>query len=165
MLLLGDGVRLLVGQSSPDSPGLLVSEVEGEVFRLLVELSEVLSLLLVDDGEDSGDGLSDAVAAGRSVTVHLTRDMWAVNMESYGVSGHDVHGLRLESLRAAMPWHPWCPSTSSAAIAGRSFLKPVLAFRANASFAPRPPAPLFASSTEVLTHILVNLLADPPAIF
>jgi hypothetical protein len=56
-------------------------------------------------------------------------------------------------------------STSSTAMTARSFLKPVLAFRANASFAPRPPAPLFASSTEVLTHILVNLLADPPAIF
>lgn len=106
MLLLGDGVRLLVGQSSPDSPGLLVSEVEGEVFRLLVELSEVLSLLLVDDGEDSGDRLSDAVAEGRSVMVHLTRNIWAVDMGSYGVSGHDVDGLRLERLRAAMPWHP-----------------------------------------------------------
>lgn len=29
---------------------------------LLVEVSEVLPLLLVDDGEDSGNGLSDSVA-------------------------------------------------------------------------------------------------------
>lgn len=31
VLLLGDGVRLLVGQTSSDSSGLLVSEVKGEV--------------------------------------------------------------------------------------------------------------------------------------
>jgi hypothetical protein len=97
VLLLGDGVRLLVGQSSPDSPGLLVSEVEGEVFRLLVELSEVLSLLLVDDGEDSGDGLSDAVAEGRSVTVHLTRDMWRHVGRGHGI---------LWSFRASCWWTP-----------------------------------------------------------
>jgi hypothetical protein len=32
---------------------------------LLVEVSEVLPLLLVDDGEDSGNGLSDSVARGQ----------------------------------------------------------------------------------------------------
>lgn len=77
MLLLRDGRLLLEGESSSDSSGLLVSEVKGSVwmsgiyrmkdgvglaFRLLVELSEVLSLLLVDDGEDSSNRFSDGRA-------------------------------------------------------------------------------------------------------
>lgn len=80
VLLLGDSRRLLGGQSSSDSTGLLVSEVKGEVWKtkvrrvkvkrkndgrtlgLLVELPKVLPLLLVDDSEDSGNRLADSVA-------------------------------------------------------------------------------------------------------
>lgn len=80
VLLLGDSRSLLGSQSSSDGTGLLVSEVKGEVCRikvrrckvermddrrtlgLLVELPEVLPLLLVDDSEDSGNGLADSVA-------------------------------------------------------------------------------------------------------
>ena len=63
VLLLGDKVGLVLGQSSSDSPGLLVSEVEGKVLGVLalVQLPDVLPLLLVDDGQDSGDRLSDTV--------------------------------------------------------------------------------------------------------
>lgn len=80
VLLLSDSRRLLSGQSSSDSTGLLVSEVKGEVWKtkvrrvtvkrkidghtlgLLVELPKVLPLLLVDDSEDSGNRLADSVA-------------------------------------------------------------------------------------------------------
>lgn len=65
VLLLGDSRSLLGGQSSSDSTGLLVSEVKGEVLGLLVELPEVLPLLLVDDSEDSGNGLADSVDLGQ----------------------------------------------------------------------------------------------------
>jgi hypothetical protein len=41
VLLLGDEVRLVLGQSSSDGPGLLVTEVEGEVYRNTIELFEV----------------------------------------------------------------------------------------------------------------------------
>jgi hypothetical protein len=55
---------LLGGQAAADGTSLLVAEVEGKVLRLLVELAEVLALLLVDDGEDTGDRLADSVAGG-----------------------------------------------------------------------------------------------------
>lgn len=80
MLPLSNSVGFLVRKSSTDGSGLLVSEVKGEVCErrvrfkpciaitkvrtlgLLVELPEVLPLLLVDDGENSGDGFADGVA-------------------------------------------------------------------------------------------------------
>jgi hypothetical protein len=89
VLLLGDEVGLVLGEPSSDGPGLLVTEVEGKVCRAqeswsarsvprlnqkicgtghtlgvlaLVQFPNVLPLLLVDDGQDSGDGLSDTVA-------------------------------------------------------------------------------------------------------
>lgn len=65
VLLLGDSRSLLGSQSSSDGTGLLVSEVKGEVLGLLVELPEVLPLLLVDDSEDSGNGLADSVDLGQ----------------------------------------------------------------------------------------------------
>ncbi len=38
-------------------------EIETErTFGFLVEFTQVLPLLLVDDGEDTGDGFSDSVA-------------------------------------------------------------------------------------------------------
>jgi len=59
----GDGRSLLLGKAATDGTSLLVAEVEGEVLRLLVELAEVLALLLVDDGKNTGDRLADSVAA------------------------------------------------------------------------------------------------------
>lgn len=58
----GLGVLLLLGETATDGASLLVTEVEGHVLRLLVELAEVLALLLVDDSEDTGDRLADSVA-------------------------------------------------------------------------------------------------------
>ena len=60
----GLGVLLLLGETATDGASLLVTEVEGNVLRLLVELAEVLALLLVDDGKDTGDRLADSVAEG-----------------------------------------------------------------------------------------------------
>jgi hypothetical protein len=62
--LKGDGRSLLGGEAATDGTSLLVTEVEGEVLRLLVELAEVLALLLVDDGKNAGDRLANSVAAG-----------------------------------------------------------------------------------------------------
>ena len=50
------------GQPSTDSTSLLYAEVKGSIFLLLVELPEVLSLLLVDNSQNPGDGLADGVA-------------------------------------------------------------------------------------------------------
>ena len=77
VLLLGDLGRLVLGQLPSDRSGLLVSEVKGHVLGVLVELPEVVSLLLVDDGEDSGDRLSNSVAKG--ITARVTRVVsWTV---------------------------------------------------------------------------------------
>jgi hypothetical protein len=51
-------------EATTDSTGLLDAEVEGEVLLALVELAEVGAGLLVDDGEDTGDGLADGGAVG-----------------------------------------------------------------------------------------------------
>lgn len=64
----GLGVLLLLGETATDGASLLVTEVEGNVLRLLVELAEVLALLLVDDGQDTGDRLADSVAEGLART-------------------------------------------------------------------------------------------------
>lgn len=58
----GGGVLLLLGKTATDGASLLVTEVEGHVLRLLVELAEVLALLGVDNGQDTGDRLADSVA-------------------------------------------------------------------------------------------------------
>jgi len=60
LLRLQQGLLALVlAQASSDGTGLLRSEVEGEVFLVLVEEAELCSLVGVDDCEDLGDGLSD----------------------------------------------------------------------------------------------------------
>lgn len=61
VLLLGDEVGLVLGQPTSDSSGLLVSKVKGNVLGVLrlVQVPDVLPLLLVDDGQDTGDRLSD----------------------------------------------------------------------------------------------------------
>ena len=56
LLRLQQGLLTLVlAQTSSDGPGLLWSEVEGEVFLVLVEEAELCSLVGVDDGKDLGD--------------------------------------------------------------------------------------------------------------
>lgn len=53
-----------LGQFPSDRAGLLWAEVEGEELLVLVELAQVLTLLLVDDGQDTGDATADAGAVG-----------------------------------------------------------------------------------------------------
>jgi hypothetical protein len=45
----------VLAQTSSDGAGLLWSEVEGEVFLVLVEEAELCSLIGVNDGKDLGD--------------------------------------------------------------------------------------------------------------
>ena len=52
---------LLWSETASDSAGLLVAHVEWDTLAL-VRLSDVLTLLLVDDGEDASDGLANRVA-------------------------------------------------------------------------------------------------------
>ena len=54
-LLFRHDRALVLAQAPPDRSGLLGAQVEGEVFLLLVEDAELLSLVRVDDGEDAGD--------------------------------------------------------------------------------------------------------------
>ena len=53
--LLQHPCLILLRQPSPNSPGLLRSEVEREVFLVLVEEAELCSLIGVNDGKDLGD--------------------------------------------------------------------------------------------------------------
>ena len=62
LLLLGDDALLLLGKSSPQSAGLLCAEVKRKVLLALVEDAELRALVDVDDGEDTGDRLSQVVA-------------------------------------------------------------------------------------------------------
>lgn len=71
LLLLGDEGSFVLGQASPDSTGLLWAEVKRQVLLALVEDAELLPLVEVDDGEDTGDRLADVVAAENSVSEHV----------------------------------------------------------------------------------------------
>jgi hypothetical protein len=62
--LLQHPCLILLRQPSPNSPGLLRSEVEREVFLVLVEEAELCALVGVDDGEDLGNRLAEIVAVG-----------------------------------------------------------------------------------------------------
>lgn len=62
LLLLGDPAGVLLAQSSADGASLLGSEVEREVLLLLVEQAELVSLVGVDDGQDSSDRLAEIVS-------------------------------------------------------------------------------------------------------
>jgi hypothetical protein len=64
--LLQHSCLVLLGQPSPDSPRLLRSEVEREVFLVLVEEAELSALVGVDDGEDFGNRFTEIVAGGFS---------------------------------------------------------------------------------------------------
>lgn len=60
LLQLSRGV--LGGQATTDGTSLLGAEIEGQVLLVLVEQAHVVSLLGVDDGEDTGDRLAEVVA-------------------------------------------------------------------------------------------------------
>jgi len=63
LLRLQQGLLALVlAQASSDGTGLLRSEVEREVFLILVEEAELCSLVGVDDCENLGNRLSDIMA-------------------------------------------------------------------------------------------------------
>lgn len=63
-MLTGGLCRLLLwSELASDSASLLVAHVERDTLAL-VSLSDVLALLLVDDGEDASDRLADRVAVG-----------------------------------------------------------------------------------------------------
>ena len=49
-------------QPPADGTGALGAEVEGEVLLALVEVTQVLALLLVRDGQNAGNRLADTVA-------------------------------------------------------------------------------------------------------
>ena len=61
LLLLSGSGSLELGQSSSQGSGLLGSQVLWLVLLTLVQLSDSLSLLLVDDSQDTGNVLSDSV--------------------------------------------------------------------------------------------------------
>ena len=60
---------ILLRQPSPNSPRLLRSEVEREIFLVLVEEAELCALVGVDDSEDFGNRLAEIVAVGFIMSV------------------------------------------------------------------------------------------------
>lgn len=66
LLQLPRGV--LRGEAATDGTGLLGAEVEGHVLLVLVEQAHVVSLLGVDDGQDTGDRLAEVVAMCKDCT-------------------------------------------------------------------------------------------------
>lgn len=56
---------ILGGQAATDGTGLLRAEVERHVLLVLVEQAHVVSLLGVDDGQNTGDRLAEVVAVCR----------------------------------------------------------------------------------------------------
>jgi len=56
-----------LGELSADCTGLFWSEIKREVLLALVELTQVLALLRVHNGQDASDRLADTVAIGREV--------------------------------------------------------------------------------------------------
>lgn len=62
LLLLGDSAGVLLAQLSADGASLLGSEIEREVLLLLVEQAQLVSLVGVDDGQDSSDRLAEVVS-------------------------------------------------------------------------------------------------------
>jgi hypothetical protein len=85
LLRLQQGLLALVlAQASSDGTGLLRSEVEGEVFLVLVEEAELCSLVGVDDCEDFGDGLSDIMAIeAQKLVIHILRNgVWGSGLSA-----------------------------------------------------------------------------------
>ena len=62
LLLVGPRTSLILGKCAAHGAGLLRAEIEREVLLLLVEDAELVALVGVDNGEDTGDGFADVVA-------------------------------------------------------------------------------------------------------
>lgn len=56
---------LVLGQAATDGAGALEAEIKRQVLLGLVEKTQLLSLLGVDDGQSPGDGLANIVARKR----------------------------------------------------------------------------------------------------
>ena len=79
LLLLGHALGVLWRQTAADGTGLLRAEVEWQVLLLLVEDSELRSLVDVDDGEDTGNRLANVVAAEFCQSIFLPRKRLSFN--------------------------------------------------------------------------------------
>lgn len=64
LLALGNKVGLVLGKAAADSTGLLGTHIKRLVLLVLVQLSNLLTLLLGHHGQDTGDGLTDMAAIG-----------------------------------------------------------------------------------------------------
>jgi hypothetical protein len=62
LCLFGDKALLVLGQSSSNGTGLLWSEIEREIFLFLVEETELMSVVRIDDCERSGNVLANGCA-------------------------------------------------------------------------------------------------------
>ena len=49
----------MLGQTTTDSTGLLLAKISGEVLSLGILKTEGFTLLLGEDGQDTGDGFTD----------------------------------------------------------------------------------------------------------
>ena len=58
-------IELGSSESSSNGSGLLGSKILGDVLLALIQLSELLTLSVVDDGQDASNRLSDLVQLGR----------------------------------------------------------------------------------------------------
>lgn len=67
-LLLRHPGRLVLVESPADGTGLLGAEVERDILLVLVEDTELLPLLGVEDGEGAGDRLADVGATALSAS-------------------------------------------------------------------------------------------------
>ena len=63
--------RLVLGETAAELTGELGAEVKRKVLLVLVEETELGSLLGVDDGQDTGNRLADVVAARYPMLVLL----------------------------------------------------------------------------------------------
>lgn len=94
LLLLGDDALLVLGESPPESAGLLGAEVEGKVLLALVEDAELRALVDVDDGEDTGDRLADVVAVREKPSEQVPHSFCVFPFPSSFLNAHSVE-LRL----------------------------------------------------------------------
>lgn len=76
LLPLGDTARLLLGKGAAHGARLLGPEVERQVLLLLVVQAQLVTLVRVDDGEDTGNGLADVVAIVDSASVCCVLGLW-----------------------------------------------------------------------------------------
>lgn len=122
--LLGDTAGLVLGKGSSESASLLGAEVERKVLLALVEDAELVALVEVDDGEDTGDRLADVVAAFEK----KPSELWAFCVY-YRLRRLVFFSHILESLEEAPPAIFWVRSwTNSVFNSSSCFLRSSLFF-------------------------------------